>query len=269
MSYSKKSSASATTGGARDITDVNGRILLLFSIAAISVALFSIMVIYLITHNIYTASYYSMSMLFDMEAYDTGSAIALVAPPFTNGFYAVFAVSMFDGIVKAAMAGVVLATLVKFLATINLSSKLNAVVARRLKGHVVICGYSMLAERLCNDLKSIGMQFLIIDSDQEKAELLEGRGYIVLNRDFTDRRTLEAASMENATAIIFATENDFTNLLGVVTAKHMRPDIKIITRATDEANISKMKHGGAKICLVPEIVAGQELGKKILGLWPS
>jgi voltage-gated potassium channel len=242
---------------------------LLFSFAVLLVTIFSTMVIYNVTHNLYTSVYYSTSMIFDMEAYDSGSEIAAVVPPFTEEFDLVLAISLFDGIVKAAIVGFVLASLVKFLTTINLSARLNSAVARRLKGHVIVCGYSMLAERLCKDLKAAGLQYLVIDSNPEKAQRLEELGNLVLNRDFTDRSALEAASVKRAAAIIFATEDDFTNLLGVVTAKHMQPNLKIITRAADWANISKMKRGGAKMCLVPEIVAGQELGRKLLGLWST
>ena len=81
--------------------------------------------------------------------------------------------------------------------------------------------------------------------------------------DFTDRKVLDSASISKAKAIVFTTESDFINLLGIVTAHHMEPELKIITRARSESSVRKMQRGGADLCLVPEVVAGIELGERI------
>jgi hypothetical protein len=46
----------------------------------------------------------------------------------------------------------------------------------------------------------------------------------------------------------------------------MYPDVKIIARARQVANVTKMQRGGAELCLVPEVVAGLELGEHVLKL---
>jgi voltage-gated potassium channel len=123
----------------------------------------------------------------------------------------------------------------------------------------------MLAEKLCRDLKERRMPFIVIEKDPEKASTLRDLGYIAVNGDFTDKEALEDASIHTARSIVFATESDFINLLGIVTARHMNPSVEIITRVREESAITKMHRGGANFCLVPEEVAGIEIGKRITG----
>jgi voltage-gated potassium channel len=240
--------------------------LVVLFIAAALITIFSIAAIAGITHNFYAASYYTLEALFDTNAFNSSSVIALAITPFSGAFYILFTVSVLDGVAKAVIIGFVLATLIKYLINIDLTSRISLSATKRLKGHVIICGYSMLAERLCNELKRRGMQFVVIDSSHEKVGLLEELGYRAIQGDFTDERVLNEAVLARSKAIVFATESDFSNLLGVVTAKHVRNDAMIITRASEEVNIGKMKRGGAKLCLVPEVVAGQELGDSVMKL---
>jgi voltage-gated potassium channel len=248
------------------VGNITGGALVALFIAAALVTVFSIAVIAHITHNFYASSYYALEALFDTDAFNSGALVASLIPPFSSGFYILFTVSVLDGIAKAVIIGFVLATLIKALVSIDLTSRISLSFTKRLKGHVIVCGYSMLAETLCNELKRRGMQFVVIDNNREKVGLLEEMGYRAIHGDFTDERVLNEAMLSRSKAIVFATESDFSNLLGVVTAKHARDDAKIITRASEEVNIGKMKRGGARMCLVPELVAGQELGDNVMKL---
>lgn len=170
-----------------------------------------------------------------------------------------------DGVAKSVIVGFVLAAFVSFITGIDVRSKLGFISTKGAKNQVIICGYSMLAERLCRDLKEKRMPFVVIEKDAEKASTLRDLGYATVNGDFTDKQVLEEASISTAKQIVFATESDFINLLGVVTARHVNSKVEIITRVREESTITKMHRGGANLCLVPEEVAGIELGKRITG----
>ena len=246
--------------------NITGSMLVVMVIAAAFFTILSIEVINSITHNFFASSYYTFAALFDTNPSTSGATIAADIPPFSSGFYVLLAISALDGLIKAVIIGFVIATFTKSIMSIDLTSKLSAAATGRMKNHVIICGYSMLAERLCKELKRQGVQFVVIEKDPEIVELLGELGYRTVNCDFTETRTLNAAMLKTSKAIVFATESDFNNLLGVVTAKHTYPNAKIITRTSEEINIGKMKRGGARLCLVPEIVAGQELGDSMLKL---
>lgn len=244
--------------------NIAARVIIALLVAALILTILSIVSIYLISHNIYAASYYTLSALFDANG--EGSSV-FIASVLGNGlsypFYAFFAVSVIDGLAKAVIIGFLIAAFINLLSSIDLKSKLGVITTKHMKGHVIICGYSMLAERLCNDLKKDKVHFVIIEKDPEKINLLRDLNFNVVEGDFTDQKTLENASINSAKAIVFATESDFTNLLGIVTAHHANQKVKIISRARIETSVRKMQRGGASLCLVPEVVAGIELGESI------
>lgn len=244
--------------------DVATRLIGMFLVVTAILTLFSIGIITMITHNIYAASYYSISALFDANNEGASTIIAAgLAGANPMAFYSIIAVSILDGIAKAVIIGFLIAAFINLLSNIDLRSKFGTITAKRLKDHVIICGYSMLAERLCDDLSKDKVHFVVVDSDPEKINTLRDLRFNVVEGDFTERKVLENASISRAKAIVFATENDFVNLLGVVTARHIEPKARIISRARVESTVRKMQRGGAELCLVPEVVAGVELGDKI------
>ena len=246
---------------------VTTQIIVILIVLAAVFALFSIAIIYIIAHNFYAASYYTLSALFDANGESSSVFIANAihaTGSFTNSFDALVIVSLMDGLAKAVIVGFLLAAFIELLSNIDIKSRLDTITAKRLKDHIIICGYSMLAERLCKDLKKEKARFVIIDNDYEKVNQLRDLNYNVIDGDFTERKTLENASLGNARAVVFATESDFINLLGIVTVHHMYPDMKIIARAKSESSVRKLQRGGASLCLVPEVVAGVELGENIV-----
>ena len=231
-------------------------------------ALLSIAIVALVTHNLYAASYYTISALFDANGESSSTFIAAVlnSGTYNGAFYIVMAISLLDGLAKAVIVGFLIAAFINLLSGIDIKSALDVITAKRQKDHVIVCGYSMLSERLCKDMARDNLRFVIIDNDPAKVGTLRDLKFNVIDGDFTRRPILESASLKNARAIIFATESDFVNLLGIVTAHHMYPEVKIIARAKQVANVTKMQRGGAELCLVPEVVAGLELGEHILRL---
>jgi hypothetical protein len=249
-----------------DVSDnVATRVIIIVLVAAFTLTIISIAIVYLISHNSYAASYYTISALFDANNEGSTAFISavLASNPSSYAYYSFIAVSIVDGIAKAIIIGFLIAAFINLLSNIDLKSKIEIMTAKYMKGHVIICGYSMLAERLCNDFKKNKIRFVIIEKDPEKVNLLRDLDFNVVEGDFTERKVLDYASIENAKNIIFATESDFVNLLGIVTAHHMRPSLKIIARARNETSVRKMQRGGATLCVVPEVVAGIELGDRI------
>ena len=241
------------------------RVIVALSAVSAIFILISYLVLYFISHNSYASIYYTLGSLFDANGEGAGAYIAATLAGRAGYFlYWFIGISIVDGIAKAVLVGFLIGAFINLLSGLDIKSKLDVITAKRQRGHVIICGYSMLAERLCTDLKKAGMKALIIEKSAEKVNLLQDLKLNVLEGDFTEKRTLENASLKNAKAVVFATESDFINLLGIVTAHHMYENVKIISRAVHESSIRKMQRGGASLCLVPEVVAGVEIGESIV-----
>jgi voltage-gated potassium channel Kch len=247
-----------------DSEGVAARVIVIMVVAAVLMTIISVAVITTIIHNVYAATYYSIGSLFDANGQSASNFIGAALVSGSAGvFYEFIGISLLDGIAKVFIIGFLIAAFIDLLSNIDIKSKLDIITARRLKGHVIICGYSMLAERLCKDLKKDNMHFVIVEKDIQKVNLLRDLKFNVIEGDFTQSNILESASIRNARAIVFATESDFVNLLGVVTAHHITPELEIISRVRHEASISNIEKAGAGLCLVPEMVAGSELGEHV------
>jgi voltage-gated potassium channel Kch len=220
-------------------------------------------VIYGVTHNFYTSGYYTLSALFDATGIDMSSILSADVQQFTTAFYLVVGISAIDGIIKIMVIGFVIAAVVNFFAGVDIRSRLFGAAKGSLKNHIIVCGYSKLAERLCGELHEKKIPFIVINRSQPKVDMVRDAGWLALREDFTHDSAFKNAMIEKAKAVVFLTENDYENLLGVVTARHMNKDVMIISRGKEDNTIPKIRRAGAGICIVPEVIAGLELGDRI------
>ncbi|MCL4372234.1 NAD-binding protein [Candidatus Marsarchaeota archaeon] len=214
-------------------------------------------------HNIYDSSYFTLSALFDINGVKLNPTIGYYSTVLAAPFYSSFTILMFDGVIKIVAIGFILAGVVELITSIDIFERLNIANIKKMKNGIIVCGYNSLAEDLCTKLKSKKKSFIVIDKDQAKIDILHSMGYTSIRGDFTDANILKKCSVGNAKSIVFTTENDFENLLGTVTAHYLNPKLNIITRARSEQSITKMHRAGVTLCVVPEILAGLDLGDRI------
>jgi len=236
----------------------------LLILSVIAFAILSFYIINSVSHSEYASLYYTLSALFDAGGVG-GFDVPLMSstPLFSQSFYILSAVSLLDGAVKIIIVSFLIASLLDAITGLNIRSKIIARSARRMKGHVIICGYSSLGEKICDELAGRKKRFIIIDKDKSKIEEIENKRYPFIEGDFTDNQTLARASIGTAEEIIFATENDFDNMLGIVTARNMSKSVKIVSRAKEESARNGMHNAGASLCVVPELLAGLEIGEML------
>lgn len=236
----------------------NRALLFLLGIMAVTTVV-STIALTSITHNFYVSSYYTISAIFDAVGVDQSATLSsLAGTPYE--FDVVVAVSLIDGVVKIVLVGFVLAAVINLITTFDIRSRLSHITARGLRDHIILCGYSLLAERLAFDLMERKVPFVVIEREKAKADLIREAGFVSFHDDFTSDAVLKSASIKTARAIMFLTTNDYENLLGVITARHTNDKIKIIARANENATVTKIHRAGAELCVVPEVLAGLEMG---------
>lgn len=247
-----------------DTRAVTTDVVMILAVAAGLFTLLSVGIIYGITHSLYTAGYYTISALFDAVGVDVSTSLSTLAAPYTGAFYEVVAVSILDGLVKTVIVGFVLAAIINAISTIDLQARLSGITKRRLKDHVILCGYSSLGERIAHTMRERKIPFVVVAKSKEKADEAREAGFPVLHEDFTTDEALRNAEISKAKAIIFMRSDDYDNLLGVITAHHLNSKVRIISKAQDIGAVTKIHRAGAELCVVPEMLAGIELGEAIL-----
>jgi voltage-gated potassium channel len=135
--------------------------------------------------------------------------------------------------------------------------------ARKSEGHVIVCGYGIVGSKVVEQLLEKGVGFIIVDTDAAKIEKLRTAGYNVMVGDATKASVLREAGIEGAKAIAVVLDNDAKNLFTVITARDMRKDIFIATRANDSFVKEKLVEAGANQIVMPQVTACKEIMKEI------
>lgn len=135
--------------------------------------------------------------------------------------------------------------------------------SRKSEGHVIVCGYGIVGTKIVEQLLEKGVSFLVIEIEPIKAERLRGMGYNVVLGDATKASVLREAGIEGAKAIAVVLDNDAKNLFTVITARDMRKNIYIATRANDAFVKEKLVEAGANQIVMPQVTACKEILKEI------
>ncbi|WP_267640662.1 NAD-binding protein [Haloarchaeobius amylolyticus] len=133
-----------------------------------------------------------------------------------------------------------------------------------LEDHVIVLGYGDLTEPILEELTASNVPFVVITPDPSRAAELSERDMNVLTADPSDEEPLQRAQLKDATAVVAATNNDAEDALAVLTARQLRPDVRIVAAATDDENAGKLRRAGADTVISPASIGGHLLVESAL-----
>lgn len=114
--------------------------------------------------------------------------------------------------------------------------------ASTLRNHIVLCGLGRVGYRIAQQLLQEKEQVVAIEKDDACifVEEMQDLGVPVLIGEARLEKNLLLANLKHARAIILATNDDLTNLDAALTAREIKPDIKVALRLFDETLASKV-----------------------------
>jgi len=126
----------------------------------------------------------------------------------------------------------------------------------RLEGHVVVCGYGRVGRAAAAHLLATGNDVVVIASDENR---LAGMTSPHLHGDALDDATLLEAGMDRAKALIIALDTDTDTVYVTLSARALRPDLVIISRARTVDAKDKMVLAGATRGVNPQLIGGRRM----------
>jgi voltage-gated potassium channel len=133
-----------------------------------------------------------------------------------------------------------------------------------LNNHVIVAGLGRVGRQAARELAEARTAFIVIDPSESALLLADERGYLLLRGDATEDAILERAGVGRARGLIVTTANDATNMYIVLSARVLNPDLHIVTRAVDEASVTKLMRAGANRAISPYAIGGHRLAHLIL-----
>lgn len=126
--------------------------------------------------------------------------------------------------------------------------------------HVIICEYRRDSALLLDELTELGIDYVLISSNEEDAKRLSDDGYSVIHGSPQDATTFERASIDTASAII--TDAGDANVNTILTVRSLRSGIEIIALTDDSDLREVLSRTGATEVLSPHGAIGQRLAEK-------
>ncbi|MFB6096844.1 MAG: NAD-binding protein [Haloferacaceae archaeon] len=134
------------------------------------------------------------------------------------------------------------------------------------ENHILVLGYGELTEPILDELREIHeADFLVITPDEATARTLRERDIEVFTADPSDDDPLQKAHIEDARAVVAATNDDAEDALAILTARQLNPQVRIVAAATHRENVRKLKRAGANTVISPATIGGRLLVRSALG----
>jgi len=114
-------------------------------------------------------------------------------------------------------------------------------VCRTSANPVLILGGGRVGQTISELFKERNIEYLIIEKNPRRVQ--EQEHYVF--GDAADIRTLQKAWIENAPAALLTTHDDATNIYLTKYLRSLRPDMRILSRANLERNVSTLHRAGA------------------------
>jgi len=131
----------------------------------------------------------------------------------------------------------------------------------KLEGHVIVCGYGRNGRKVCDELLLSGNTVLVVETNPQLEPTTAYDNLIFVEGDATHEAVLERCGIQHASALISALPKDADNVFVVLSARELNPNIRIISRASQEGSISKLYRAGANHVVLPEILGGQYMAQ--------
>jgi voltage-gated potassium channel len=130
----------------------------------------------------------------------------------------------------------------------------------KIENHVIVCGFGRNGKQACDQLLAHNQTFVVIENGEKALhDLREQANYLFIEGDATRDEILQEAGIEKATALITTLPVDSSNVFVVLTARELNPELKIISRASEDTSERKLRRAGANNVIMPDKIGGTHM----------
>ncbi|RSM70353.1 potassium transporter Kef [Actinoplanes sp. ATCC 53533] len=135
---------------------------------------------------------------------------------------------------------------------------------RKLKDHIIVCGYGTKGRAAVSALLETGYdksRIVIVESRDEALRQAATAGLVAIEGNATRSAVLLEADVKNAKSVIIATDSDEASVLITLTVRQLTAgQVRIIAAVREQENAALLKQSGAHHVIVSSSTAGRLLG---------
>ena len=131
----------------------------------------------------------------------------------------------------------------------------------KMENHYIICGAGRVGSVIINELFLTGRDFVVIDRNKAVLDELREKypSLLSIEGDSSLEEVLIEASIKSATGVFASTGDDNSNLVISLTAKEIKPSVRVVARCLEAANQRKMNKAGADEVVTENFIAGMRM----------
>jgi len=135
---------------------------------------------------------------------------------------------------------------------------------RKLKDHIIVCGYGTKGRAAISALLETGYdksRIVVVESRDEALRQAAANGLVAIEGNATRSAVLLEADVKNAKSVIIATDSDEASVLITLTVRQLTAgQVRIIAAVREQENAALLKQSGAHHVIVSSSTAGRLLG---------
>ncbi|MFQ5590388.1 MAG: potassium channel family protein [Phycisphaerae bacterium] len=129
----------------------------------------------------------------------------------------------------------------------------------RIKDHVIVCGYGNMGALAAKELARRRLSVVVIESARDRLRLLNDDGLPFIHGDATDEDVLMRAGVTRASALVATLPHDADNVFITLTARTLRPALRILARAEQPTAEAKLVRAGASRVICPQVMGASRI----------
>jgi voltage-gated potassium channel len=135
---------------------------------------------------------------------------------------------------------------------------------RKLKDHVIVCGYGTKGRAAVSALLETGYdksRIVIVENREVALRQAAANGLVAIEGNATRSAVLLQADVKNCKSVIIATDSDEASVLITLTVRQLTAgQVRIIAAVREQENAALLKQSGAHHVIVSSATAGRLLG---------
>jgi voltage-gated potassium channel len=163
--------------------------------------------------------------------------------------------------------GFAISVITEYLITRNslqlLKKKKMKNIIENLNQHVVVCGFGRNGMQAAEKLKAYKKPFVVIEKDKEVIERFS-EDILFIEGDANDDDVLLEAGIDRAQYLIATLPDDAANLFVVLSARQLKKDLFIISRASLVNSQKKLFLAGADKVIMPDKIGGDHMASLVV-----
>ena len=133
-----------------------------------------------------------------------------------------------------------------------------------LNDHYIVCGYGRMGRAFCRYLIQKGLKFVVLEKNEDRIPIMNTDHVLYIAGEATIEENLHKAGVQRASNLIATLGTDADNVLLVLLAKGLNPDLYVVARASQNASKKPLDTAGVDVVVSPFDVGARRMAHAIL-----